>query len=686
MKNLAFLSLILFCVTSTRADILFLNSGDELNGALTGMTADSVSISVKGEERTLSRKDVLKIQFVKEYSGGGADPLKDAEAAGLLPAPPAAADYPNDGYIHWLRAIDITVNPDRSWTVSKHGLRYVLRERGKSPAAYLDHKFLPALQTVQVEHAYSLVGATASYLTDVSVMEGAPNTSYPSYDRLRLIKYAIPNVQIGSVLGYRSRVDTVYVSTYPLFSDYALRLGEPVRTFRLSVTVPAPLKLSYHEFNLPENVKFSRMEKGGAAVYTWLAEDLPSYRYSPRTPPFFRYAPQVLLSLDNGSWDELRSTLKPLIEERLVITPAMKAKAQELTSGSSSEEEKAETVYNWIAREIKYQPVPPGSYSYLPRPSDEIFDSKAGNALDKPFLLYAMLQAAGLEPGFAYVRSKQAPFSDKLVNVRQFDHAECLLKTAGGRLLPLAPLDDTHRYTELSPQLQGMPAFRALGNGTALFTNPDFPAEREADRTEASYVLSAKGDLSGSYTKKLSGSPQAGMRGYKDYKKEDLDKAMEKLAHSIHPQARLKNYRLDNLSDLSKDLDFSLKMEAPGYAMKAGKYMIFKVPGLVYSAFDAAETERDLPLFWYSRSLSSSEVKIKLPKGYRLYHAPKDLNLKKAGESYTASFRTSKRTLTFSEEYRLDNTWIPPADYPQYKAFKEALAQLSESWIVLKKD
>lgn len=685
MKALTAIAVLLLCAATARADILFMNNGDEINGDIVSMNADIVSIAVDGRTQTHARKDVMKLQFVKNYSAGAEDPMKDPEVAGLLAAPPSPAAYPNDGFIHWLESYDVSIDPDRNWDTARSGLRYVLRERGKSPSAYMQQTYLPGLQRTRIDYAYSITDSTVSYLNDISVMEGAPNTDYPSYDRLRLVKYAIPNVQTGSVLGYKYDTYGVYASTYPFFADYALRFYEPVKTLKLVVTVPAPLKLNYYEFDLPKGAELSRTEKNGTTTYVWQVSDLPSYHEESNPPPFLRYAPQVLLSLDNGSWDDLRTRLAPLLEEKAAVTPAMKTKAEELTAGKTTDTQKAEALYDWAAAAIKYQPVGMDDYSYLPRPAGEIFDSKAGNALDKPFLLYAMLKAAGLKPGFAYVHSKDSPFADKLVNIRQFDYAECLLE-ADGKELTLAPLSDRRRYTELSPELQGVPAFRVLGDGPALFTNTDHSPEQEADITDASYVLSDDGKLAGSYTEKVSGDFQAGMRGYKDYKKEDLDKAMQKLAHSVHPNARLTGYTMDNLNDLSKNIDFRLSMEIPGYAMKAGKYMILKVPGLDYSASNVAETERELPMFWYSRSLNSSDIKIKLPKGYRLYYAPKDLDLSAAGETYKASFRDERGTLVFREAFRFNNTWIPPADYPQYKAFKEALAQLSEDWIVLKKD
>lgn len=684
MTRFAIALTLLAAAAPLRADVLFLNDGSEITGQVSSLDRDSVKLAAGGRETSYPRKDLMKIQLVRDYADGAGDPLKDPELARLLAAPPVPADYPNDGYLNWLAETAITVNPDRSWTMTRRGVRVVLRERGKSPAAYLSHTFLPGVEKARIDYAYSVTGGKVSWLTDLSVMDGSPNLGAPQYDRLKLVKYAIPNVQTGSVLAYSYTFENVHASTYPFYADLPLRFYEPVKTSRLIVTVPDSLKLAWHEFNLPKATVFSRTARDGSTVYIWETPELPAYRSrEPNSPPFLRYAPQVQLSLGD-TWEDLRGRLAPLLREKLAVTDAMKAKAAELAGGKATPAAKAEALYNWVATEIKFQDVDLADFSYLPKPADETFAAKAGNALDKPFLLYALLDAAGLKPGFAYVRSKHAHFAENLPNVRQFDYAECVLSD-GEKLLALAPLGDKRRYTELFSPLQGARAFRVLGDGPALFDNPDHSPAEESSRTEAAYSLDADGGLSGGYTVRQTGEHQASMRGFKDYKKEDMDRSMEGYVHSIHPLARLKTYRLENLQDLGKDLEFSISLEAPGYAMKAGKYMIFKLPGLEYSASDAAQTERELPLFWYSRSLNAREVRIKLPPGYSLYHAPAPLKLGLAGHRYSGEFKAARGELRFTEEWSLGEPWLPAAAYPDYKSLKEELARFSENWIVLER-
>ncbi len=679
-KSLTFCLLLL--AAPAMADILYLNKGDEINGAITGLDAAGVTIDAAGKTAVYPKKDILKIQFVKEYVTPAADPLAESSVKELLAKPPQPEAYPNDGYIDWLTDTRIDINKDKSFVITARNLRSVLRERGKSPAAFEVINYLPELEKPGIEYAYSVTYSSLSYLNDISVMEGSAFVGYPAYDRLKTMKFAVPNVQIGSVIDFSEKTETRCDPQYPFFSNTAFRGFEPSKDGRLTVTVPAGLKLVYREFNMPGGRLFSKQDIAGGTSYTWELRDVPSYKQEPNMPPYWRYAPQVMLSLED-SWADLRARFEPLLKEELEITPGIAAKTEELIKGKTSDLEKTEALYNWVAREIKSQPVAMGYYSYIPKNTGAIFSAKAGNGLDKPFLLYAMLGAAGLKPDFAYVTAKNSEFDENQPNIRQFGSAAALLDVAGKTLF-LAP-SDIYRFNELPEHLQEARGIRMLGaaDKPLLFTNPLLDAALESTEETKTFALDKDGNLKGTIAARFAGNTQAAWRRMKDYKKDDLDKAMEQYAHNLHPQAVLEKYTLENLPDLSKDIDYSMSVGIKNYAMKAGRYMILKLPGLSYSAADTGQTERELPLFWYARSRSAGRTAITLPAGYAVYYTPKDISLDAAGQKYTAGYKVDGNTLSFSEELRREGTEIPVADYAKYKAFKEALAQFSENWIVL---
>jgi len=686
MRRLILALSLLSAAPCALADLLYLNNGDEINGNLVKLSSASAVLEAAGRTAVYDRRDIMKLQFIKEYSSGKSAPLEDDAVRQLLANPPKPEDYPNDGFITWLMDVTIDINRDKSYSVTKRGLRYILRERGKSPASFVTLNYLPEFQDVAINYAYSITDSSVSYLNDISVMEGYANLSYPAYNRAKTIKFAVPNVQTGSVLDFEYTVNAQYNSTYPFFGDIAFRYMEPSKIYRLTVNVPEGLKLNHKEFNMPPERGFSTKDLAGRTAYVWEMRDVPSYKDEPDAPPFMCYAPQVMLSLEDG-WQPLRAELAPLLRKRLVFSSDIAAKTEELIDGKATDLEKAEALYNWVAREIKYQPVSAANYSYVPKNAAEIFQQRAGNGLDKPFLLYAMLDAAGLKPGLAYSSDKESLFADGLANIRQFAYAEVLLDI-GGRTLILCPLDDRHRYDELDDSLQGARALRVFGGADKpeLFDNPLLAPELESLEAASVFSLDANGDLRGDITTRVKGESQARLRAYKNFKKDDLDKAMEQYAHSIHPQASLEGYTFENPEDLSNDTMLKLSVSVKSYALKAGKYMLFKIPGLDFSAGDVGLAERTLPLFWFARSRSEAIASITLPSGYKLHHVPQDIGIEAAGQKYAARYTQDGGALKFSGEFRRAGTEITAQEYPQYRVFKETLARFAENWVVLEKN
>ncbi|MDD4005526.1 MAG: DUF3857 domain-containing protein [Elusimicrobiaceae bacterium] len=685
MKKFILTLCLLAIAPCAHADLVHLNKGGEINGSLIRLDSAAAIVEVAGETRSYPRGELMKIQFVSEYRPGPADPLAGPVIKQLLAAPPGPQAYPDDAFLTELMEVTVDIGKDKSYSVKKRAVRYVLKERGKSPAAFVTLDYLPDLQTITIDHAYSVTDGSVSYLTDLSVMEGSAFIGYPAYNKMKTMKFAIPNVQTGSVLDYGYTVKTQYNAAYPYFGEIAFRYFEPVKLYRLTVNVPDGLALSYAEHNMSPGRSFSKKRAAGLTAYTWELRNLRSYRQEPDMPPFLHYSPAVKLSLKE-SWAGVRGVIAPLIEKQLSVTPEIAARAAALTAGKNSQLEKAEALYNWVAAEIKYQEVGLDQYSYIPQNTADIFAARAGNRLDKPFLLYALLSAAGFKPVFAYAADRDSLFDETLPNIRQFAAGECLV-TIGGKNLVLAPFDDRHRFDEPDYQIQGTRALRLLGgeNKPALLANPLAPADREGLEQAGEFALDENGNLKGSFSERAFGETQAAVREYKNYKKEDLDRAMEQRAHSIHPRARLEGYTLENETDLSKNVAYKMSISVDGYALKAGDYMIFKAPGAQYFAYDVGLARRELPLFWYLRERTAKKITVRLPGGYALYHAPAPLALKTAGSSFSASYRTAGAELLFSDEFRRERTLLPVADYARYKAFIETLARFSENWVVLKK-
>jgi hypothetical protein len=683
--------LAVLCAAAARADMVFLNDGRELSGAVKSVDARKVSLDSGGQTQEYPRGDVLKVKLVRSWGVPGEDaPAKIADGAvrALLKSPPDPGAYPDDASLRALEESVCEIGKDLSATCVLRVVTLVLRERGKDAAANARIYSLEGAERARLDYARTITAGKVSNLDDNAIEEGSELAQYPAYDRLRSVKFALPDVSTGSVLDYRYRVESrVDVSTFPFLEQWSFRGGEPSSVSRLVVVAPTGVPLNYAERLMPPDAKFSRSEKDGRVRLSWEVRASPALKQEGSMPPMARIVPTVTVA-PAASWRGEAAVIAPLVDARLALGPELAAEEARLLRGLATDAAKVEALYDWVVREIKYQPVYMQQSSYVPRTPAEIYKAKAGNMLDKPFLLDALLAGAGFKPSLLYFPLKSdSVLEESVPNLRQLSAASVAVE-AGGRRVFLTPFEDVQRWDEHPGWLQGMPGLVVHGPGLGTFlTLPQAPAEEETEDFSSKLALKADGSIGGSAVIRVHGQHQANWRGLKDWKKEDVDQWMEKMIHGIHPNARLLAYSMENLDDPTRDIVVHAAYEIKDYAITAsGGYIAFRVPWTERGAGDVGKPSRETPVFRYARERTTDKASIDLPAGYSLYYAAPPVDLQAGGDSYRASIKARPGGLEFSDESVSGELEIPAGDYARYKAFREESARFTQKWIVLKKE
>ena len=543
-----------------RADVVFLNRASEVSGTVERISDGKIVL--KGEAwpwpQVYDIQDVQKVKLVREWKLEGEDSparIKSQAVRRLLQSPPKPEQYPDDGYYIQLLDCAYTLNRDRSWSRRTHTVRYVLRERGKDAAANVRVSYLGGSESARVDFARSVTSGTVGWLDDTSMQDASESYRYPLYDRLRSLKYSVPNVDVGSIVEFSHTVEVSSGGrTRPFFGESYFQTSEPMALCRLRVIVPKGVRLLTQADGLPAGAVARRTESGGAVTYLWEVSDVRSLRSEDNMPPLPRVAPRVAFAVADD-WKAVQAGLRAAVESARTASPEMKAKAAELGRDP-------EALYAWVAREIKQAPVEMEDFSYVPRPAAEVFRTRTGNSLDKPFLYYAMLREAGLDASFVYLKDKgKSPFLSGLPSVRQFSAGAALLRTGTAERF-IAPLSDTRRMSELPGDLQG--AWGLLLGGKrdpVLVQTPVLGESRESKQESVEIRLGPDGSIEVKESVSFCGRRQAGLRGLKDLKPEELRKWVEQVVHEAHPNARLRSYRIEGLDDLTRDIGFSLEYD-----------------------------------------------------------------------------------------------------------------------------
>ena len=105
-----------------------------------------------------------------------------------------------------------------------------------------------------------------------------------------------------------------------------------------------------------------------------------------------------------GAGDDIRQlggcwplVWKCLQKEPLQVTPAIRAKAADLTRGLQTDDEKIHAIYDFVSLRFHYIGLDFGIGRYQPHAAEDVLENGYGDCKDKHTLLASLLKAAGYE-------------------------------------------------------------------------------------------------------------------------------------------------------------------------------------------------------------------------------------------------------------------------------------------------
>jgi hypothetical protein len=686
MKHINALFVLLILTGVGRAfdpEVLFLKAGEEYPGELIEITSDSVFFLSGGTELRVAREGVTNVEFTRRRPGDTWTTLSnidDSYLRNLLDEAPDVTDYPNSAYVNLLVRSDHVLERSGSSRASHRRTVKILQQDGSRVAnEYL--LYLSNEERVSVAFGRSVAeDGVVSHIRDAAIDDLSRYSRTPAYDNLHQLQFALPEAQKGAVLDHRVDLERASNSILsPFYVEEVLGDREPVLEAVVRVTVPEGTELLYAGERIGDPVLI--VNKDATETYLWQIGDIEAVFPERHRPPVPNVLPRVVAGTKT-TWAEIDDALARSFEEALSDPGRLFQEVQRLIEVGQNNREKARALYRFVAIEIHDVRVPMDEYGYRPKYVSEILGNRFGNTLDKAFLLYAMLQEARIPSQMMYVRSHGAGgIVEEVPSVAQFDRAVVLMEDS----LYLDPTEDTTPFGELVPGCRG--AFGLLvGSGGALISTPMTSPRDESDRIVLKVELQEDGTISVHHEEELSGSYAMDMRGYKGLSPEELDVEMNLWVAELHPRGQLIGYTVTPLDDLDAPVRITLDYEVPGYASVAGdKYMSFRTPELAYTAVDAAEETRRYPMDWETRDMTTFEMSIELPQGYKVKYLPEKIHCKNEHVSYAAEFKEKKGVILFKDAMKRHSTYILPSDYPLYRSCIQTMARVPNEVIVLEK-
>ncbi len=695
------LGFFMFCLVScwlvvdmAQADMLYLKNGDEYKGALEKMTPDVVSFLVEetNEVKEFPRAELMHIELSQKRAGDEATvltELNDELLVSVIKSAPGAVEHPDAGYLTLYEEVNIKINPDQSCIQTRRIIRKVLQRRGIRVANSMI-SYLAQEEALVIDFARTINPAGKLFhIADNAIEDGSVNSSIPEYENLHRLKFALPEVKVGSVIDYQTTRSIKKISTLvPFVIEEYLRYHEPLLKKVVTVTVPKKLSLARQVVRSHEKITHSIDEIGSAMKYTWVVTGASRIKDEPQMPSDADILPKVVVGLKTDE-AEIGQSYLGVLDKKFKPNPALKSKVKELIKDYQTPETQARALYNYVACEIGYIGVAPTSFSYLPKPLGRIFNNKFGNSLDKCYLLYGMLKLAGLDPAFFWIRSQaQGELIPEVLSLGQFN-APLVVLAINNQFKYLCPIKDNIPFDTLLANQQGVYGLLIKSKGfQQMIKTPLYRPDQETSQNNFEITLLANGDIIVRKKVDLGGNHEIFTRSYKNLKPEELTRELQQVVKGIHPNARLVDYHISDLKDLDQQVKISIEYQISVYAIKAGdELLVFKLPEIDYSAASVGKETREFPIDWDTNVLLVNQITINVPKGYKVYYLPKNYSCTiPSAMSYQSQTEVKQQEIIFKDSFRREVISLTPEKYPEYKKCLETMATMAKEWIILAKE
>ena len=521
----------------------------------------------------------------------------------------------------------------------------------------------------------TVVNATPSDIQDLT----APVTrEAPVYTDARQKHITVRGLRPGDVLEYQMAwiTHTALAPNHFWVEHNFITTGSIVLNNELTMDLPAAskVKLKTQPGFDPPTIK----EENDRRIYAWkhanlkpdeeTKKDEEAEQDDPEEP-----APHVQLTTFQ-SWDEVGQWYADLQRDRTVPDEKIKAKAEAVISGRTTDKEKVRALYDYVSGNFRYVSLSLGQGRYQSHAAASVMNNQYGDCKDKHTLLAAMLAATGLR-AFPVLIGSSRELDVDMPSPAQFNHVISAIPLGSETLWA----DTTAEITPLGllePALRDKKALLIPGTGPArVETTPADPPYHFSELITMEGAIDDLGKLTARVRMVLRGDYEIGMRiAFRGTPKGDWKNIAPYLGVKAGLEGDVTDIKISDPAATEKPFEIEFNVAVPQYLDWSSKKEKIELPFAPFelSQLKARKAGSTKPVKLGPPSDVTYTVKLTLPLKYQA-RAPVPLKISRDYAEYVSNYKLEGHTLTGERTLRVRQRELPAEREQDYQAFVTAL-------------
>ena len=409
-------------------------------------------------------------------------------------------------------------------------------------------------------------------------------------------------------------------------------------------------------------------EKGDRRLFTWVMKDIEPDRNKDEDRDEEEIGPDVQMTTF-ADWKQVASWYAELANSRVAVDDSVRKKAEELTKGAKTPEEKARRLYDYVARNVRYVSISLGVGRYQPHAASEVLDNGYGDCKDKHTALAALLKAEGIQSYPVLIHHERKLDAD-VPSPAQFDHVITLARVGS----QLTWLDATPEVTPYGLILY------SLRNKQAVVASEDAEGGLRRTPAESPVKTFARFSLDGKFTEygaldatlEFTGQGdrdwemRAGFRGVPEAQWKDLVKI---LSAAWGLPGDVDDVHVDPIEDTSRPLHLKYRLHVDEYFQVPSANANFRpIPPLGVPVVRASEKSLE-PINIGPAGEVDYKVRLQFPGNYTL-RTPLAVKMSRDYGDYASSYSLNKGVLEGERKLNVKVNELPAARRSDYESFR----------------
>ncbi len=518
----------------------------------------------------------------------------------------------------------------------------------------------------------------------IKEMTAAVERDAPEYTDYKEKHITVPSLHAGDTIEYDILTRTV-TSLAPnefWYSQYFLQ-DAIILDEQLEINVPAGRAVIVKSADYSNvdgqttavhTASFSKKDLDGRTVYLWkhslLSRPTDDELKKKKTKPSEEKQADVQITTFK-SWAAVAAWYADLEKGRTTPTPEIRAKAQELVQGKTTELDKMAALYNYVAQNIRYVSLSFGLGRFQPHTAAGVFKNQYGDCKDKVTLLAAMLNAIDI-PSDAVLIPSARKIDPSVPSPSQFDH----LITAvpyDGKLIWMDSTAEVAPFRLLASPLRDKSALLIPPDGAGkLVETPADPPWISTQRVELDAQVTELGKLNVKLKYFLRGDNEYVLRvAFRRTPQNQWKELGQTIASLDGIKGEVTSVKPSDPSDTANPFELDMEYSETGFLDWSSKKSKVIIPMLSLGLPDASEDQVD-PIKLGSPLDVTERLTMTLPKGFTA-QPPFGVNVDRDYAAYKSSYHFTDGTFTAERSLSFKLRELPASRTSEYLTFSRTV-------------